>query len=914
MVPAKRSLKGFVIAYFLIFGIIVSSYAQARIAIVGGVDESTVIQTSNQPDFSNYEKGYSPRVGFHIGLMGDFPLTPKSKFYFQPGIEFFNKGRKFQQITNNGVGDTAVYLTNSFQFINYIDIPLNLVYKFELAKKIALIVGFGPYISFFYDGKENSTTVGPDNYYSSTGNVTNLPVGDGPGQYRTLDYGVNALAGIYLGGSFITANFSRGLQNAYQDSTYSGTFKNQVFSVTLGVYLGERRNKKPDNKNDSTDSDCDGIIDKVDFCPTVPGLKKYNGCPIPDSDCDSINDEEDKCPLVAGLRRYNGCPIPDTDGDSVNDEEDKCPTAKGLAKYKGCPIPFDETLATDSISGDTMIYYIYYDPNRIRTNVKGTITLNKIHNLLKTNETLNIKISGYSDKNNSTKIAFKQSANRAIIVRNYMKKDSVAASRMKTYYWGSRKALVSRKDKPDQWKDRRVEIAVYQKIKKVKPISNDQYTANNSELIIKQHNKKTISRKNNQTVVYNDNIPDTTSNVKINNNAADSGVSETSNDKAAAVKHKNAHTKKSNQSVSNNNSTDTTGVNNAIAVTASDNNNYPNKKINAVNGQQTSNNNEKASDTSNTNINSTSITKSKQQTTNSNLSNTAIIDSNTTGRNYSDTVTTEKNGQAASNKTASNSSAVGNNNTSSRINNKTVITEKNDQTVNNGYNSNSAVTSNDRNNNKTLVTEKNDQLVNSNVVSNNTSSRINNKTLSTTKNDQTVKNNQLVSSNNSTLGTTENISSNKNADVVRKSNQQLSTDTANINETDQTISKIPPSQIDDTDKVLDCYTIYFDPNQSILNSASFDILDHIREILKEDSTLYIGISGYSERIGSEKSAQKLSQDRAYISRDYMNSYGVTIDRIRVSYWGSKIPVADDNDPYQQWENRRVEICIYLYPK
>jgi hypothetical protein len=57
---------------------------------------------------------------------------------------------------------------------------------------------------------------------------------------------------------------------------------------------------------------------------TVPGLAKYEGCPIPDTDKDAINDEEDKCPTVAGVARYNGCPVPDTDGDGVNDEEDKC--------------------------------------------------------------------------------------------------------------------------------------------------------------------------------------------------------------------------------------------------------------------------------------------------------------------------------------------------------------------------------------------------------------------------------------------------------------------------------------------------------------------------------------------------------------------------------------------------------------
>ena len=87
------------------------------------------------------------------------------------------------------------------------------------------------------------------------------------------------------------------------------------------------------------DTDGDGVNDENDKCPTVKGLAKYQGCPIPDTDKDGINDEEDKCPTVSGVARYQGCPVPDTDKDGVNDENDKCPTVKGLAKYQGCPIP-----------------------------------------------------------------------------------------------------------------------------------------------------------------------------------------------------------------------------------------------------------------------------------------------------------------------------------------------------------------------------------------------------------------------------------------------------------------------------------------------------------------------------------------------------------------------------------------------
>ncbi|HXO74596.1 MAG TPA: DUF5723 family protein, partial [Puia sp.] len=100
----------------------------------------------------------------------------------------------------------------------------------------------------------------------------------------------------------------------------------------LGFHFG-----MPYKKKIKPDTYKDGIYDDVDKCPTVAGLKRYNGCPIPDTDGDGINDEEDSCKTVAGLKRYNGCPIPDTDGDGVNDEEDSCKTVAGLKKFNGCP-------------------------------------------------------------------------------------------------------------------------------------------------------------------------------------------------------------------------------------------------------------------------------------------------------------------------------------------------------------------------------------------------------------------------------------------------------------------------------------------------------------------------------------------------------------------------------------------------
>lgn len=89
---------------------------------------------------------------------------------------------------------------------------------------------------------------------------------------------------------------------------------------------------KPEFKG-CPDTDGDGIIDKDDKCPTEAGKKELNGCP--DKDGDGITDKEDKCPDAAGKKELGGCP--DKDGDGIADKDDACPDLAGLAKLSGCP-------------------------------------------------------------------------------------------------------------------------------------------------------------------------------------------------------------------------------------------------------------------------------------------------------------------------------------------------------------------------------------------------------------------------------------------------------------------------------------------------------------------------------------------------------------------------------------------------
>jgi len=200
------------------------------------------------------------------------------------------------------------------------------------------------------------------------------------------------------------------------------------------------------------DTDGDGINDENDKCPTVKGLAKYQGCPIPDTDKDGINDEEDKCPTVPGLARYQGCPIPDTDGDGINDEEDKCPNEKGIAANFGCPdIAPELKVAAKSIyfvTGTDKFAYPKLAPEKLKFVIDA---LNKY-------PTLKIDIEGHTDNTGSAKLNKALSQKRANTIQNFLVKSGIAKERLTATGYGFDKPVASNKTAKGRQENRRVEL------------------------------------------------------------------------------------------------------------------------------------------------------------------------------------------------------------------------------------------------------------------------------------------------------------------------------------------------------------------------------------------------------------------------------------------------------------------------
>ena len=203
------------------------------------------------------------------------------------------------------------------------------------------------------------------------------------------------------------------------------------------------------------DTDGDGINDDNDKCKTVKGIARYDGCPIPDTDKDGINDEDDKCKDVAGVARYQGCPIPDRDKDGINDEEDKCPDVPGVRENNGCPVVKEEVIKKVAASAKNIFFVTGSD----KLLAKSYPALQAVATILKEDGALKLDIEGHTDNTGTDKINEPLSKKRAKAVYDYItEKGGIDASRITSEGFGSTKPVADNKTAAGRSLNRRVEM------------------------------------------------------------------------------------------------------------------------------------------------------------------------------------------------------------------------------------------------------------------------------------------------------------------------------------------------------------------------------------------------------------------------------------------------------------------------
>lgn len=450
----------------LLFLIIISgAHAQIKLGAFIGAHSANVIESNNIPGWDTTTKPfYSSRSGISAGILLDIPIG-QSNFYFQPGINYSSKGRQYNKSYDTSsaamVTDSVypVYQNNVLK-LGYIEMPLNIAYKIPLSasRKSSFFISAGPYFAFIYSASSNnqSITVKNDTSFSYLSNKEDLQVGNAVNKYKTIDIGVNAKAGFEFGNVILSCYASRGLTNFYT-APYSGSFHHQVIGASLGIWIGKTQTKTAAPrpvKIKVKDSDKDGIPDDKDLCPNVPGLAKYNGCPIPDTDGDGIDDEHDSCRTVPGIAKYHGCPIPDTDGDGIDDEHDSCRTVPGVKENNGCPAIKKEIKEKVNYVAHNILFATASD----RLTTESYLGLDELVAILKNHPELKISIEGYTDTVGTPERNVILSQKRADAVKNYLIFKGVEVNRVSAIGHGQEQPIEDNSTEEGRSANRRVEL------------------------------------------------------------------------------------------------------------------------------------------------------------------------------------------------------------------------------------------------------------------------------------------------------------------------------------------------------------------------------------------------------------------------------------------------------------------------
>jgi OmpA-OmpF porin, OOP family len=110
-------------------------------------------------------------------------------------------------------------------------------------------------------------------------------------------------------------------------------------------------------------------------------------------------------------------------------------------------------------------------------------------------------------------------------------------------------------------------------------------------------------------------------------------------------------------------------------------------------------------------------------------------------------------------------------------------------------------------------------------------------------------------------------------------------------------------------KVLRLDNLIFEVAKSKIDPDSYDELDLVVAMMKENKSMVIQLEGHTDYLGDPSKNMKLSEQRVESVRNYLVSRGIHKNRIKVKAFGGTMPLSRDNTPEGHRLNRRVELRI-----
>jgi outer membrane protein OmpA-like peptidoglycan-associated protein len=103
--------------------------------------------------------------------------------------------------------------------------------------------------------------------------------------------------------------------------------------------------------------------------------------------------------------------------------------------------------------------------------------------------------------------------------------------------------------------------------------------------------------------------------------------------------------------------------------------------------------------------------------------------------------------------------------------------------------------------------------------------------------------------------------------------------------------------------------LIFPQGKAVIDPKSFDELDEVAQMMKENSKMIIQLEGHTDNQGSSKANLKLSEDRVEAVKKYLVSKNIAKDRIKTKALGGSQPLSNEMTQEARALNRRVEMRV-----
>jgi len=101
--------------------------------------------------------------------------------------------------------------------------------------------------------------------------------------------------------------------------------------------------------------------------------------------------------------------------------------------------------------------------------------------------------------------------------------------------------------------------------------------------------------------------------------------------------------------------------------------------------------------------------------------------------------------------------------------------------------------------------------------------------------------------------------------------------------------------------------VFFDFDKSVIKPAGVEVLNSLAMCLKDESNTGLTVEGHTDNRGTVEYNLSLGERRAQAVVKYLQSMGISADRIKTISYGSEMPLVDENNEESWAKNRRAVV-------